>query len=78
MPFIPFVDQDKCRGCEECLEICPQRVFELCEMKAVVAYPDQCVGCRSCEAVCEQGAITVEENLPELSEQCASLLRDIL
>lgn len=78
MPFIPSVDQSKCRGCEECLEICPQCVFELCEMKAKVAYPDRCVGCRSCIDVCEQKAITVEEHRPELSEQCASLLRDIL
>ena len=78
MPFIPYVDQEKCKGCEECLEICTADVFELREMKAVPLYPDRCLGCRSCTYVCEQEAITVEETRPELSDQCAALLRDIL
>lgn len=78
MPFIPHVDQEKCNGCEECLENCSADVFEMEEMKAVVAYPDRCVGCGTCIEVCEKNAIVVEEFRPELSKQCAELLRNIL
>ena len=61
MAFIPTVDEEKCVGCEECVDVCPTEVFEMENEKSVVAEPDECLGCESCIEVCETDAITVEE-----------------
>lgn len=55
------VDQEKCIGCGECVEICPVEVYELQDDKAVPVDEEECVGCESCVEACEQEAITVEE-----------------
>ncbi len=61
MAFLPTVDEEKCAGCEECVDVCPVEVFEMKDDKSVVVEPDECLGCESCVEVCEEGAITVEE-----------------
>jgi len=55
------VDPEKCTGCGECLEICPEEVYELEDEKSVPVNVEQCEGCESCLEVCEQDAITVTE-----------------
>jgi NAD-dependent dihydropyrimidine dehydrogenase PreA subunit len=61
MGFIPTVDEEKCVGCEECVDVCPTEVFEMENDKSVPVEPDECLGCESCIEVCEEDAITVEE-----------------
>ena len=61
MAFIPTVDEVKCAGCEECVDVCPVEVFEMENDKSVPVNADECLGCESCVEVCEEGAITVEE-----------------
>ncbi|MBT3388617.1 MAG: 4Fe-4S binding protein [Desulfobacula sp.] len=61
MGFKPSVDEGKCTGCEECVDVCPVEVFELQNEKSVVVNEDECMGCESCIEVCESDAITVEE-----------------
>ena len=78
MAFIPAVDKEKCKGCEECIEVCSVGVFEMKEGKSVAANPEECLGCESCVEVCKENAITVEEKHQALSEQASSLLRDLL
>ena len=56
-----IVDNDKCIGCGECVDICPVEVYELQDEKSVPANAEECVGCESCIEVCEQDAITVRE-----------------
>lgn len=78
MAFIPTVDQEKCRGCEECVDICSAEVFEMRGGKAEAVHQDRCVGCESCVEVCENHAITVTDTRHKLSDQCAFLFREIL
>jgi NAD-dependent dihydropyrimidine dehydrogenase PreA subunit len=61
MAYKPEVDEDKCVGCGECVDICPVGVLELQDEKAVPVNAEECIGCESCVEVCEQGAITVTE-----------------
>jgi NAD-dependent dihydropyrimidine dehydrogenase PreA subunit len=59
--YMVKIDLDKCKGCGECVDICPSEVLEMADEKANVANPDECAGCESCVEVCEEGAITVTE-----------------
>ena len=61
MAFNPTVDEDKCHGCEECVDVCPVEVFEMVDGKSSPVNAEECLGCESCVEVCEPGAITVEE-----------------
>ena len=61
MAFIPTVDEGKCEGCEECVDVCPVEVFEMVDGKSSPVNAEECLGCESCIEVCEPGAITVEE-----------------
>jgi len=55
------IEVEKCVGCGECVDICPEEVFELQDEKAVAINDEDCVGCESCVEACEEEAITVEE-----------------
>ncbi len=55
------VNEEKCVGCGECVDVCPVEVFELQDEKSVPVNAEECLGCESCIEVCEEGAITVEE-----------------
>jgi NAD-dependent dihydropyrimidine dehydrogenase PreA subunit len=55
------IDEDKCTGDEECVNVCPVGVLEMQNDKAVVVNEDECLGCESCIEVCPSGAITVTE-----------------
>ncbi|OQY60329.1 MAG: ferredoxin [Desulfobacteraceae bacterium 4572_88] len=53
----PVVDEAKCVGCEECVDICPVDVFEMKDGKSFVANGEDCEECESCIEVCEEDAI---------------------
>jgi NAD-dependent dihydropyrimidine dehydrogenase PreA subunit len=55
------VDEEKCIGCEECVENCPVDVFEMQDEKSVPVDAEECIGCETCIELCEQEAITVTE-----------------
>jgi len=56
-----IVDEEKCIGCGECVDICPVEVYEMQNEKSVPINAEEFVGCESCIEVCEQEAITVGE-----------------
>lgn len=58
----PVVDEEKCVGCSECVDNCPQDVLEMQNDKAKVVNPDDCVDCESCVEVCEADAIELVED----------------
>jgi NAD-dependent dihydropyrimidine dehydrogenase PreA subunit len=78
MDFCLIVDQERCKGCEECLEVCTADVFEVQDGKLVPANAELCTGCESCIEICKEQAIRLEESKVALSEQCSFLLREIL
>ena len=63
--FSAVVDEDKCKGCQECIERCP---FDAVEMrksgnsKKFKAYisPEKCKGCGVCIVGCKYDAITYQ------------------
>ena len=78
MAFQVAVDHEKCKGCEECVEVCTVRVLEMQEGKAAPVNVKECLGCKTCVDACKEQAIIVEELQVEMSEIARLLLRDIL
>ena len=61
MPYEVTVDDEKCEGCEECVEVCPVDVYEMQDGKSVPVNAEECLGCESCIEACDYEATTVEE-----------------
>ncbi len=61
MSFVVTIDDEKCDGCGECVDICPADVLEMADEKSKVADLDECLGCESCVEVCPNEAIEVTE-----------------
>lgn len=78
MAFEVIVDQEKCKGCEECLEVCTSGVFSIEGRKSFPTQMKACIGCRSCVEICKEKAITVRDLEREMSEIASLLLREIL
>jgi len=55
------VDEKKCIGCGDCVDVCPVDVYEMQDEKSVPVNAEECIGCESCIEACEQEAITVTE-----------------
>ncbi len=53
------LDTEACTGCGMCVQVCPHRVFELREKKAVVGDRDACIECGGCSGNCPADAISV-------------------
>jgi NAD-dependent dihydropyrimidine dehydrogenase PreA subunit len=71
-PWFPTIDADACRADLQCLNFCPQDVFEWDPKtgRPIVAHPLRCSpGCEICLDGCDTGAIS----LPTKSEFQATL-----
>lgn len=60
------VDKEGCKGCELCVEACPENVLALFREVNSRGYhysfmenPDACIGCANCGVVCPDTCITV-------------------
>ena len=59
------IEIEKCKGCEVCVEACPNQVLELSsEVNSkgyhyLVKVKSACVGCANCAVVCPDAVITV-------------------
>jgi 2-oxoglutarate ferredoxin oxidoreductase subunit delta len=58
--------EERCKGCEFCIEFCPRKVLEESESYNSKGYhppvdinPDDCVNCGLCELICPEFAIFV-------------------
>ena len=53
------VDDEKCTGCESCVEECPSEAISMVKDKAVVNV-ETCVDCGVCVDTCPVEAISLE------------------
>jgi len=57
MPTI--VNEEKCNGCESCVEECPSEAIKMTNDKAEINV-DTCVDCGTCVDACPVEAISIE------------------
>lgn len=67
--FILSIREERCKGCELCVSVCPKGVLAINKEKAnpagyfpaTVVKQDDCVGCQSCVRMCPDVAIRIEK-----------------
>ncbi len=59
MPKVTL-DNDTCKMCNLCVEICPMQVFENDGEKVTPTNESNCIGCKACEVQCPVQCIKVE------------------
>ena len=60
-------DEERCKGCELCVSVCPTKILGLHEVNinlkgyhpVCVIDEDKCIGCANCALICPDGAISV-------------------
>ncbi|MGD8782448.1 MAG: ferredoxin family protein [Ignavibacteria bacterium] len=73
------IDIEKCKGCELCIEACPQDALEKSRRVNnkgylyIVKVKDECTGCTNCALVCPEGGITVYRKIEGKKTQVAKL-----
>jgi NAD-dependent dihydropyrimidine dehydrogenase PreA subunit len=55
--FTIEVDEDKCIGAGECVNVCPTNVYDLTDGKAHANRVDDCIECCACVDACPTKAI---------------------
>jgi ferredoxin len=53
------VDEQKCTGCETCVEECPSEAISMASEKALVDV-ETCIDCELCVDTCPEEAIAME------------------
>lgn len=56
-------DAEKCKGCKQCVEVCPHGVFIMEDKRAKLLDSDLCMECGACALNCDQGAISVQSGV---------------
>lgn len=59
--FLPKIDDEKCKHCGECVDVCPADVLASDDKETTVDNPADCLGCESCVSVCPEEAISIHE-----------------
>lgn len=69
MAFHLTFEQNKCKGCELCISVCPKHILGLAEATNVKGYKPaeckdeaSCIGCASCAKICPDSIITIEKD----------------
>jgi len=66
MGFRVYIDEERCKGCELCVDACPQAVLEMSGRLnakgydvAAVADQERCTGCGLCATMCPDVAVAI-------------------
>ncbi|MCY1276088.1 Electron transport complex subunit RsxB [compost metagenome] len=58
--MIEFIAEDLCTGCNKCVEVCSEDVFDATDGAVpIIARLDDCTTCRQCALYCPEGAVFV-------------------
>jgi NAD-dependent dihydropyrimidine dehydrogenase PreA subunit len=58
----PVIDQEKCTGCGNCMEICPSEVYQMEKDKSNPAHPEECIECWACVTQCPAESIQLTDD----------------
>jgi 2-oxoglutarate ferredoxin oxidoreductase subunit delta len=67
------IDIERCKGCELCIDACPEETLGLCEKinnkgyRFAMLINLTCTGCVNCALVCPEGIITVYRKIEKKS-----------
>ena len=64
-----FIDEDKCTGCGDCLEVCPEEGAIVLQEEKAIINRELCTSCAACMPACSEGAIYEVEAAPVASER---------
>jgi 2-oxoglutarate ferredoxin oxidoreductase subunit delta len=60
------LNENRCKGCELCVQACPRDVLAMGATINALGYrpasvvdPDRCTGCKACALVCPEVAFTI-------------------
>ena len=73
------IDIEKCKGCEICVDACPEDVIAMSNEVNQKGYlyavkiEDACTGCTNCALVCPDAVITVFREVKQKKEQIAKI-----
>ena len=75
-PLLHSINDDRCIGCEACVDVCPTEVLDLVDHKARVVRFSDCVQCEQCANACPTTALVMYRagstprtlTVPELDE----------
>jgi len=59
LPLKHSINDDRCIGCEACVDVCPTEVLELVDHKVRVLRFDDCVQCEQCQNACPTMALVM-------------------
>lgn len=69
MPKVTF-REDRCKGCGNCITVCPKNIIEFSDKLNVKGYHpalvkeenmEKCIACASCGRMCPDCVITIEK-----------------
>jgi NAD-dependent dihydropyrimidine dehydrogenase PreA subunit len=58
----PVVNRERCKGCGNCVEICPSEVYQIEIDKSEPIHPQDCIECWACVTQCPMESIQLCED----------------
>jgi ferredoxin len=59
LPLLHSINEDRCIGCEACIDVCPTEVLDLVDHKVKVSRFSDCVQCEQCANSCPTQALVM-------------------